>query len=51
MDDWPEWKHKIIELAKKESSTRPLIKKLLLGLDNESFSYQKGLYVTTCVQL
>ena len=37
MDDWPEWKHKIIELAKK--------------VDNESFSYQKGLYVTTCVQL
>ena len=35
MDDWPEWKQKIIELARKESVSRLFIKKLLLGLEDE----------------
>ena len=38
-------------IGQKESSSRPFIKKLLLGLDNESFSYPEGLYITACVQL
>ena len=50
MDDWPEWKQKIIELAGKESVSRLFIKKLLLGLEDESFSYPERLYITACVQ-
>ena len=38
MDDWPEYKQKIIELARKESVSWPFIKKLLLGLEDESFT-------------
>ena len=50
MDDWPEYKQKIIELARKESVSWPFIKKLLLGLEDESFTYPEGLYITACVQ-
>ena len=32
MDGWQEWKEKLLQLAKLESVTRPLIKKLLEGL-------------------
>ena len=48
MNDWGEWK-KIIELATKESVSRVFIKKLLLGLEDESFSNPEGLYITACV--
>ena len=33
MDNWLEWKEKIITFAKKESVTRPLLKKLLEDLE------------------
>lgn len=46
MDDWPVWKGKIIQLAKKESLSRPYIKKLLSGLEeSKSFPYPEGMYV------
>ena len=33
MDNWLEWREKIIKFAKKESVTRPLLKKLLQHLE------------------
>lgn len=33
MDDWPQWRSKIIEFGKVESSTRPNIKKVLEKLE------------------
>jgi len=39
MEDWPEWRKKIINLAAKESLTRPLLKKILKELE-ESGEYQ-----------
>ena len=33
MDGWLEWKEKLIQMAKLESATRPMIKKLLEGLE------------------
>lgn len=33
MDCWLEWKEKLIQMAKLESVTRPMIKKLLEGLE------------------
>lgn len=33
MDNWIEWRERIVKLAKKESATRPLLKKLLDDLE------------------
>ena len=34
MDEWLEWKEKIVKMAKVESKTRPLVKKLVLEFDS-----------------
>lgn len=43
LEDWLEWSEKIIKLAKKESATRPLLKKLLGDLENcHELPYSNG---------
>ena len=43
MDGWQSWKEKIIKFAKIESVTRPMIKKLLEGLEEcDELPYPHG---------
>ena len=35
MDSWPEWRKKLIQFAKLESATRPVLKKVLGDLESE----------------
>ena len=43
LDNWQEWKEKIIQLSKLESSTRPLLRKVLAGVDKcEELTYPDG---------
>lgn len=43
LDTWQEWREKIIQLSKLESSTRPLLRKVLAGIDNcEELTYPEG---------
>lgn len=50
MDDWPQWRSKIVELAKTESSTRPNIKKVLQNLQ-ESDKEGSFMYTITCIRI
>lgn len=42
MDDWPFWRERIIQLAKKESATRPYLKKILASLES-SVANEEGM--------
>lgn len=43
LDNWQEWKEKLIQFAKLESCTRPFLKKLLEGLDKcDELAYPHG---------
>lgn len=43
MDTWPEWKEKLIHLAKLDSGTRPMIKRILEKLERqEQIVYPDG---------
>ena len=33
LDNWLEWREKIVKLSKKESATRPMLKKLVEDLE------------------
>lgn len=44
MSDWTFWRDKIIQLAKKESATRPYLKKILAGLEGSvPFATEEGI--------
>ena len=45
MDDWPQWRDKIIELGRAESSTRPNIKKTLGNLKDSENSDKEGMLI------
>ena len=46
MDDWPEWRRKIICLTSKEASTHPYLRKLVTKLENnDSFPNQDGMWL------
>ena len=43
LDNWQEWREKIIQLSKLESSTRPLLRKVLADIDKcEELTYPEG---------
>ena len=43
LDNWQEWKEKLIQFAKLESLTRPFLKKLLENLDKcDELAYPHG---------
>lgn len=46
MDTWPEWCEKLLKFAKLESSTRPVIKKIIAKLEdcNSESKYYKFIY-------
>ena len=47
LDNWQEWREKIIQLSKLESTTRPLLKKLLGGVDKcEELTFPEGKKLT-----
>ena len=49
MNDWPEWERKNIFLARKESSTRPFLQKVLNELEeNMNFNIQMVLSPFAC---
>jgi len=49
MNDWPEWQTKIISLARKESSTRPFLRKVLNELEGkDEFQYPDGKSFCMC---
>ena len=44
VENWLEWREKLIQLAKLESATRPMIRKLLNSLDEcDELLYPEGL--------
>ena len=45
MDSWPEWCSKLIKLSKLESSSRPLIRKILAKLDENNGDNSKIIIV------
>jgi len=47
MDDWPQWRSKIVELGKAESSTRPNIKKVLENLQDSENNDKEGMLIHT----
>lgn len=50
LDAWQEWKEKIIQFAKLESLTRPILKKLLEALEEcDELVYTHGIYVDKIV--
>ena len=52
MDSWPEWYRKLIKLSKLESSSRPLIRKILAKLDENSGDNSKVIIVNLyCILL
>ena len=52
MDSWPEWCRKLIKLSKLESSSRPLIRKILAKLDENSGDNSKVIIVNLyCILL
>ena len=52
MNDWPEWQRKIIHLATTESSTRPLLVKILKELDeNDDYQYKHGRLHNVCLNM
>lgn len=45
VENWLEWRDKLIQLAKMESATRPMMKKLLNNLDEcDELLYPEGLH-------
>ena len=42
MDNWPQWRNKIIEMGNAESSTRPNIKKVLGNLKDSENNDKEG---------
>ena len=44
MDNWPQYRSKIIEMGKAESSTRPNIKKILGNLEDSENNDKEGHY-------
>ena len=49
MEDWPQWRDKIIEMGKAESSTRPNIKKILGSLKDSENSDKEGMLKKPCI--
>lgn len=52
MDNWPQWRDKIIEMGNAESSTRPNIKKILGNMKDSENNDKEGTYVNNhhCMQ-
>ena len=49
METWPEWRRKIMTLAKMKAVHRPFIKMLLNIIDeDEDLQCPDGMYVCTC---